>query len=117
MPYHVRNMYTFIIAIFAVIAGCFGILQAEDRWNQSGEVKALCYTVENMQSNMEIWFLESRLQQYIDEQFYIRLQIAENPNIVEYRERLDYLNTAIKDTQGKLERLKAAERKRIYEDK
>lgn len=105
-----------VLAVFALAGGFFGILQAEDRWNQrfncqqnaqkSDQLeKDFTAGLQQMIYQQNVRFEEQRLTTLYDQLGEAKAQLARDPGNQVLRDRVNYLIEQIEKTKQGLQRL------------
>jgi hypothetical protein len=105
-----------ILAVFALGGGTFGLLKAEDRWNQRPDCSENALKAVQLEKNMlagfkqmyyqqNVLFTENRLQLLYDELGKAKMDAGREPNNPAHRERIRYLVREIEKVKAKLQKL------------
>jgi flagellar basal body-associated protein FliL len=105
-----------VLAGFALAGGFFGILQADDRWNQrpdcvqnaikAAEIeKDFTAGMQQMFYQQNVRFEEQRLSTLYDQLTEAKANLARNPNDPYLRDRVNYLIEQIRETKKNLKEL------------
>jgi uncharacterized small protein (DUF1192 family) len=105
-----------VLAVGAILGGFFGILKAEDRWNQ----KSNCYEnalntatlkkdmlagFQQMYYQRDVKFEQERLTRLYDELRRAEGELSQRPNDPRLRQRINYLMQEIQRTKNNLQKL------------
>jgi flagellar basal body-associated protein FliL len=105
-----------VLGAFALGGGFFGMLKAEDRWNQ----KSSCYEnalkatkieedmiagFQQMYYQQNVRFEENRLTQLYDELGKVKVKLDRDPNNVVYQQEFQYLMEEIDKVKNNLQKL------------
>ena len=107
---------TAVLAVFALAGGFFGILQAEDRWNQrfsciQNAQKAVQLEedftagLQQMIYQQNVRFEEQRMQTLYDQLAEAKMELGKDPNNQLLRDRVYYLIDQIEKTKESLKSL------------
>ena len=105
-----------VIGIFALGGGFFGILEAEDRWNQTSNCyenalntvtleKTVTAGMQQMFYQQNVKFEEQRLITLHDQLTQAQIDYQRNPNNKYYKDRVIYLQNEINKVRSNLQRL------------
>lgn len=105
-----------VLAIFALAGGFFGILQAEDRWNQRANCTQNAIKAEELEKDFtagfkqmiyqqNVRFEEQRMQTLYDQLAEAKVRLAKDPNNQVLRDRVHYLIDQIEKTKESLKNL------------
>lgn len=103
-----------MLCVFALAGGFFGILQAEDRWNQGLRVIQLeddmLAGFKQMYQQQNIRFEEQRIDTLYDQLVNVKAKLAADPNNSSLIEQVRYLQIEINKARARLQKLHDGER-------
>jgi len=113
----ISECVTCVTAALCIVGGLWGVLKAEDRWNQKSDVKEnqvkILKVEEDMIAGMEqfakerdIVFQEQRLQTLYDTLIQANINKERYPNDLEARERVNEIKEEIQRTKKIIEELR-----------
>jgi hypothetical protein len=105
-----------VVGVFALGGGFWGMLEAEDRWNQQPSCAELTLKNIQLKENMlagfkqmhyqqNVRFEEGRLHRLNDELVKARVRLSQDPRNQVYQQEVNYLMQEIQKTKSNLEKL------------